>query len=78
MISYIAPLAIILALRFAEEAVQHIKTIERDSESNNKMYARLEKKFVYKFVRAGDLRVGDVIKIKDERVPADVLILSAK
>lgn len=58
--------------------MQHYKTIKRDSQSNNKLYARLEKKFVYKFTKAGDLRVGDIIKIKDERVPADVLILSAK
>lgn len=71
------PLAIILILRFLEEIVQHYKIKKRDREINDKLYGRLEKKFVYKYTRAGELKVGDIIKIKDERIPADIIILSS-
>jgi len=64
-------------LRFLEESVQHYRIKKRDREINDTLYAKLDKKFVYKYTRAGELKVGDIIKIKDERVPADVIILSA-
>ena len=70
-------MAIILTLRFLEEIVQHYRIKKRDREVNDTLYARLDKKFVYKYTRSGDLKVGDIIKIKDERVPADILILTA-
>ena len=72
------PLAIILFFRLIEELAQQAKTYKRDRKLNNQEYARLRTDGSLTRVRAGDIRVGDVIKLSDDRVPADLIVLAAK
>lgn len=75
--SYIAPLLIILLFRFFEEIVQYIRVWRRDKQINGRMYDKMVKSGFVK-TKSGDLCVGDIIKLIDERVPADIIILAAK
>ena len=61
-----------------EELINEYKIHSRDKLINNKEYSRLEREGGYVSVKASDIKVGDIIRITDERVPADVVILSAK
>ena len=67
----------ILLFRFFEEIVQYIRVWRRDRQINGRLYDKKTKNGFVK-TRSGDLHVGDIIKLLDERVPADVIILSAK
>lgn len=70
-------MAVILIFRLTEELMQEIRIKNRDKLVNNKIY----QKFVngqYINISAKEIAVGDVIKIANERVPADVVILSAR
>lgn len=77
-ISYITPVAVILAFRLTEEIVQELRIKNRDKLINNKIYQRYVSDGQYENIKSSEIRVGDIIKIGDERVPADVVILSAK
>lgn len=61
-----------------EEIVQQAKIYRRDRRSNNEQYSKLRTDGSFARTRAGDIKVGDVIKLTDERVPADLLILASK
>ena len=76
--SYMAPLAMILAFRAVEDLVSEFRIKKRDQLLNRKVYWKKGELGKWEEVKAEDIKVGDVIKINDERVPADVLILSAR
>lgn len=78
MISYIGPLLVILVFRLVEEIFQHLRVQKRDRLINERLYDRLDPEGGVTKTQAGDLKVGDLIKLVNERVPADVIILAAK
>ena len=68
----------ILGFRGIEELFQEIRINKRDKELNNQTYQKYTASGQYVDINAANISVGDVIKINDERVPADVIILAAK
>lgn len=78
MISYVGPLTIILTFRLVEEIFQHIRILRRDRLINERLYEKMDCEGSFLKIQAGDLKVGDIVKLVDERVPADVIILAAK
>lgn len=79
MISYITPLAVILTIRFFEEILDEFNRYKRDRKINLEKYLIYnleEKKFKEKLSQ--DVREGDIIKILNQRVPADIIILQSK
>ena len=77
-ISYIFPLTIILIFRACEEIFQHFRILNRDKKINDRIYYILTEEDKFVEIKAKDLKVGDIIKIKGERVPADVFILASE
>jgi len=48
----------------------------KDRDLNNKKYEKLIKDGTFKKITSANIKVGDIIKIcKDERVPADAVLL---
>jgi len=78
MISYVGPLGIILTFRLVEEIFQHIRITKRDRLINERLYDKMDVDGSLIKTKAGDLKVGDIVKLVNERVPADVIILAAK
>ncbi|KAK7207726.1 hypothetical protein BZA70DRAFT_233712 [Myxozyma melibiosi] len=73
--SYVLPLAFVLFVTMSKEALDDIARRRRDAESNKEAYEVLGKADM---VRSRDLKVGDLIIInKDQRVPADVILLKS-
>lgn len=73
--SYVLPLAFVLFVTMSKEALDDLARRRRDAESNKEAYEVLGKA---EFVRSRDLKVGDLIVInKDQRVPADVILLKS-
>ncbi|RMZ83654.1 hypothetical protein DV738_g984, partial [Chaetothyriales sp. CBS 135597] len=86
MITYIVPLASVLSISLGKEAYDDIVRRRRDAEANAEPFT------VITFAKSGhptdvievqkrarDIKVGDVLKLeKNQRVPADVVILQAK
>ncbi|ODQ51850.1 phospholipid-translocating P-type ATPase [Saitoella complicata NRRL Y-17804] len=71
--TYIAPLVFVLGVTLAREAVDDLTRRRRDREANSELYETVGGEWV----RAGQLRVGDVVRLeKDRRVPADVVLIS--
>ena len=58
--------------------MQQVRIYRRDRKINNELYSKLQSTGTFKRVKAGDLKIGDVIKLTDERVPADLIILASK
>uniref|UniRef100_A0A182RCP2 Phospholipid-transporting ATPase n=1 Tax=Anopheles funestus TaxID=62324 RepID=A0A182RCP2_ANOFN len=75
--TYWGPLGFVLAVTICREAVDDLRRHKRDREVNSQKY----KRFVSadkppESVSSSKLRVGDVIMVeKDERVPADLILL---
>lgn len=72
------PLAIILLFRLIEEIAQQVKIYRRDKRINNQEYSKLKNDGTLEKIKAGAIKVGDVIKLTDNRVPADLIILASK
>lgn len=73
--SYIVPLAFVLTVTMAKEAMDDIQRRRRDKESNNELYQIINKS---QLVPSKDLKVGDLIKIiKGSRIPADAILLQS-
>lgn len=73
--SYIVPLAFVLTVTMAKEAMDDIQRRRRDRESNNELYQIIDKS---QLVPSKDLKVGDLIKIvKGSRIPADAILLQS-
>ena len=74
--TYIAPLVFVLAVTMAKEGYDDIQRWRTDRAINNETYERLLPSGATVAIRAKDLRVGHVIKVKcDQRVPADLVLL---
>jgi phospholipid-translocating ATPase len=71
--TYIVPLAFVLAVTMGREAVDDLTRRRRDKEANSEFYQVVGHA---KPVRSRDLKVGDLIKVlKDQRIPADIMLL---
>lgn len=75
IITYIAPLAFVLSVTIAKEAYDDFKRYRRDKEANSQQYTKLTETGKIN-VPAEAIAVGDIIYIhKDQRVPADCILL---
>ncbi|KAK9451916.1 uncharacterized protein V1518DRAFT_409895 [Limtongia smithiae] len=73
--SYVLPLAFVLFVTMSKEALDDIARRRRDSEANMESYSIVGKE---EPVKSRDLRVGDLVIIcKDQRVPADMVLLKS-
>jgi phospholipid-translocating ATPase len=71
--TYIAPLAFVLCVTMGKEALDDLARRRRDKEANSEFYQVVG--YVDR-VRSRDLQVGDVVRVmKDQRVPADIMLL---
>lgn len=75
--TYWGPLTFVLAVTICREACDDFRRYQRDREVNSQRYKRLVKNNEFiEFVPSSKIRVGDIIMIeKDERVPADLVLL---
>lgn len=75
LFTYVAPLAIVLCITIIKEAVDDIKRYKRDKEANNQKFNKISKTGLVE-ITAAEIKVGDIIQIKkDERIPADMILL---
>ncbi|ANB11385.1 putative aminophospholipid-translocating P4-type ATPase NEO1 [Sugiyamaella lignohabitans] len=75
--SYIVPLGFVLTVTMAKEAWDDIQRRRRDSESNSELYEVLTGNQP-SLHQSRSLKVGDLIRIhKDQRIPADMILLSS-
>lgn len=73
--SYIVPLAFVLTVTMAKEAIDDIQRRRRDRESNNELYHVITRN---RSIPSKDLKVGDLIKVhKGDRIPADLVLLQS-
>ena len=71
--TYIVPLAFVLAVTMSREALDDLARRRRDREANSEYYQVIG---LPQPIRSRDLQVGDLIKVhKDQRIPADILLL---
>ena len=77
-VSYLVPLLFILALRVIEEVVQSVIIMRRDSETNLSEYIKILPDGSESVICSGDIKVGDVLKLENVRVPADCVIVESK
>ncbi|CAH0550461.1 unnamed protein product [Brassicogethes aeneus] len=76
--TYWGPLCFVLLVTICREAIDDLRRHKRDQEVNNQKCKRLlnDRNKPYEIVAAHKLRVGDLIIVdKDERVPADLVLL---
>lgn len=79
LFTYIGPLAFVLFLSMFNEIVDEVTKFMRDWEANKEQYDVLDKDGQTKMIRAGDLKVGDLVILEEgRRAPADMIILSTK
>lgn len=78
----IVPLAFVVLLGMLREALADIRRWREDRRTNARLYTRLENPHDLsqkKQVRSDDLRVGDLLEIKDgETIPADCLLIATQ
>lgn len=89
MSTYIVPLACVLTITIGKEAIDDIARRRRDAEANSELFTALSfpdtagqqspsNNPVEVQKRSRDIKVGDVLKLeKNQRVPADVVILQS-
>ncbi|KAI5310835.1 putative aminophospholipid-translocase [Ascosphaera atra] len=91
--SYIAPLAFVVSISLGKEAVDDIARRRRDAEANSEEFIVLSfppssesydnggaptQQPIEAIKKSRDLKVGDIVKLrKDQRVPADVIVLKS-
>ena len=75
LFTYVAPLAIVLAITICKEAVDDYQRYIRDKEQNETEFNKVTYDGLIK-IKACDIKVGDIIQLeKNERVPADMVFL---
>ncbi len=75
LFTYVAPLAIVLLITIIKEAVDDIKRYQRDKEQNSQKFKKVTSKGL-EDITSAEIKVGDLIQLeKDERVPADMILL---
>lgn len=88
LFTYFAPLTFVLLVTLLKEAHDDYKRYKRDQEANSQIYTRLTPSSSFSFqsnsavtpkteyIPSSAIKVGDVIEIqKDQRVPADMILL---
>ena len=76
MVTYIAPLIFVLFVTMLKEAYDDILRLMRDRELNRTKYGVVLPSKKVDTICAQDIKVGNIIRIKqNDRVPADVLLL---
>ncbi|AFZ79835.1 uncharacterized protein BEWA_026840 [Theileria equi strain WA] len=74
-ITYFAPLILVLTVSILKEASDDYKRFLRDREANSQKYEILSKDGLIE-VNAENIQLGSIIKLrKDQRVPADLILL---
>lgn len=74
--TYWGPLCFVLLVTIFREAVDDFRRYQRDREVNSQKYRRLTLSGGLESVASSKLRVGDIIIVeKDERVPADLVLV---
>lgn len=74
--TYWGPLGFVLLVTIFREAIDDIRRNQRDREVNSQKYRRLMHNGGLEMVPSSKLKVGDIIIVeKDERVPADLVLL---
>lgn len=74
--TYWGPLTFVLLVTICREAVDDFRRHQRDKEINSQKYKRLTGRNQAELVPSSKLRVGDIIIVeKDERIPADLVLL---
>ena len=66
-------------MRFIEEVSDEIGRYKRDKKLNMEKHQVLNPEtFKFETTRSENIKVGDIIKINNQRVPADLIILGSK
>lgn len=74
--SYIVPLAFVLTVTMGKEAWDDISRRRRDREANTELYEVIN--VDASFVPAQSLKVGSLVRLhKDQRIPADMILLQS-
>ncbi|RIA93847.1 hypothetical protein C1645_761428 [Glomus cerebriforme] len=75
IITYFGPLCFVIIVTMGKEAYDDWKRYKRDQENNSQKYQIMTKNGI-KLVPSSKIRVGDLIIInKDQRIPADLILL---
>ncbi|KAL1916153.1 uncharacterized protein VTP21DRAFT_6157 [Calcarisporiella thermophila] len=75
LVTYFGPLCFVLLVTIGKEAYDDYKRYRRDQEANSQLYEMLTEEGVV-MVPSSKIRVGDLIVLKkDQRVPADLILL---
>ncbi|KAI9095516.1 hypothetical protein DFS34DRAFT_643233 [Phlyctochytrium arcticum] len=75
LFTYFAPLAFVLAVTIGKEAADDYKRSKRDKEANSQLYSKIGIGGSH-LIPSSDIKVGDLISVsKDQRVPADGILL---
>lgn len=76
LFTYIAPLVFVLAVTMTKEAYDDVQRWRTDLSINNERYERLLPNGNVEQMRAQDIEVGHLIRVRtDQRVPADLVML---
>lgn len=74
--TYWGPLGFVLTVTIFREAIDDFRRYQRDREVNSQKYRRLMQSGHLELVPSSKLKVGDIIIVeKDERIPADLVLL---
>lgn len=74
--TYWGPLGFVLTVTIFREAIDDFRRYQRDREVNSQKYRRLMRNGHLEMVPSSKLKVGDIIIVeKDQRVPADLVLL---
>lgn len=72
----VIPLTLVLAITIAKEAYDDYKRYLRDKDANSQLYKQLLPSGEFDRIPSSDIQVGDLIFLdKDQRVPADMILL---
>ncbi|KAJ1554460.1 putative aminophospholipid-translocase, partial [Cladochytrium tenue] len=75
LFTYFAPLGFVLAVTIGKEAFDDYKRHQRDKEANSQVYKKLTPRGI-ELIPSARISVGDLIFVhKDQRVPADCILL---
>ncbi|KAJ1515464.1 putative aminophospholipid-translocase [Coelomomyces lativittatus] len=78
LITYVGPLVFVLLITMLKEAVDEYKRYKRDQEINTQPYRVLHQD-TWKSLPSSQLQVGHVVVVeKNQRVPADLIVLRTK
>lgn len=76
LITYIAPMIFVLLINMGKESYDDFKRYRRDKEMNSKQHDILTKSG-FKTITSKELKVGQIVRVnQNERLPADLLLLS--